>query len=456
MTTNDIAPLNETGYHPNMRSASPDVSPPRNLLVPVPPRLVALSRALRHRNYRLFFLGQMISLVGTWMQTVAQSWLIYRLTGSAELLGLAGFAAQGPVLALATLGGVVADRVDRHRILLATQGASMVLASTLAILTLTGLIQVWEVFVLAALLGTINAFDIPARQSFVVEMVGRDDLPNAIALNSSIFNGARLLGPAIAGALVASVGEGLCFLINAVSFIAVLAGLLAMDHRPVRRPPSRTGLVETVREGFTFVAGHTPIRSILLLLSVSSLSGMSYMVLMPIFADRILGGGAAGLGTLMSASGLGALTAALVLASRTSIAGLGNWIAGGAMGFGCALVLFGLSPWFWVSALILVVIGFSFMAQMAASNTLVQAMVPDEYRGRTMALYSMMFMGMAPIGALISGWLAGRIGVQECVMLGGGVCLVGGVVFRCYLPVLRREGRRLMAQTHPAQPSSEA
>jgi len=408
-----------------------------------PPKLANLARALRHRNYRLFFAGQLISVIGTWMQTVAQSWLVYRLTGSAELLGLMGFASQGPVFLLATLGGVVADRFDRHRIMLMTQTGAMVLAAILAVLTLTERIEVWEIFTLGALLGLSNAFDIPARQAFVVEMVGRDDLPNAIALNSSLFNGARLFGPAVAGLLVAAGGEGWCFALNAISYLAVIAGLLAMRRHPEPIQPSTASVLAHVREGFVFVARHKPIRALMLLLGISSLMGISYTVLMPIFADRILGQGPAGLGMLMSASGLGALSAAILLASQGKPQGLESWIAHGSISFGLTLVLFSLSPWFWLSAAILVCAGFSFMVQMAATNTLIQMMVPDRYRGRTMALYSIMFIGMAPFGALLAGMSAGRLGAPPTVALGGLICAAAGIAFHRYLPRLRAERERI-------------
>jgi len=406
------------------------------------PTLANLARALHHRNYRLFFAGQLISLVGTWMQTVAQSWLVYRLTGSAELLGLMGFAAQGPVFLLATLGGVVADRFDRHRIMLMTQTGAMVLAAILAVLTLTERVQVWELFTLAALLGLSNAFDVPARQAFIVEMVGHDDLPNAIALNSSLFNGARLFGPAVAGLLVAAGGEGWCFAFNAVSYLAVIAGLLAMRRQHKPTPPNPGGVLAHVREGFSFVVGHGPIRALMLLLGISSLMGISYTVLMPIFADRILGGGPAGLGMLMSASGLGAFAAAILLAARGNSQGLESWVAHGSVAFGLMLVLFSLSPWFWLSAAILVGAGFAFMVQMAATNTLIQTMVPDRYRGRTMALYSIMFIGMAPFGALLAGMLAGRIGAPPTVAVGGLICAAAGILFQRHLPRLRAERHR--------------
>ena len=425
----------------------------RGLQIPLP-KFANIARALRHRNYRLFFGGQLVSLIGTWMQTVAQSWLIYRLTGSAELLGLMGFASQGPVLLLAAVGGVTADRYDRHRILLMTQTASMVLAFVLGALTLGGVVQVWEVFSLATLLGVTNAFDIPARQSFVVEMVGVEDLPNAIALNSSIFNGARLLGPAIAGALIAVVGEGWCFIGNGFSFLAVITGLLAMRRPDTPKRQIEGSMLFRVRQGMAFVAGHAPIRTLILLIGVSSLMGMSYTVLMPIFADRIFGGGPGVLGTLMSASGLGALAAALMLAGRSHISGLGDWVARGSFGFGFALVLFSLSPWFWLSVCLLICAGFAFMAQMAASNTLVQTMVSDEYRGRTMACYSMVFMGMAPLGALLAGILAGRIGAPLTVTLGGSVCMVTGLIFWRHLPKLRADWRGRSVDTIPPDAGS--
>ena len=306
-------------------------------------RLARLTRSFRHRNYQLFFAGQLVSLIGTWMQTVAQAWLVYRLTDSPAQLGLVGFVGQIPILLLAPIGGAVADRHSRHRVLLATQAAAMVLAATLAVLTLSGRVQVWEVFGLAGLLGLVNAFDVPARQAFVVEMVGRDNLGNAIALNSSMFNGARLVGPALAGLMVAAVGEGWCFALNAASFLAVLGALLAMRLPP--RPPGDAGgnLLRQAVEGVVYVARTGPIRSLLLLLGLSSLAGMSYAVLMPVFADRILGGGPLTLGGLMSAAGLGALLGALTLAMRRELRGIGAWIANGALGFGLCLTLFAAS-----------------------------------------------------------------------------------------------------------------
>jgi len=399
--------------------------------MPHPP--LALLRALRHRNFRLFFGGQLISLIGTWMQSVAQAWLVYRLTGSSELLGLIGFVAQGPVFLLSTLGGVVADRFERHRVLLLTQSISMALATLLAVLTLTEEITLWQVFVIAGLLGITNAFDIPSRQSFLVEMVGPEDLANAIALNSSVFNGARLFGPAVAGLIIAAGGEGWCFALNAASFVAVIGGLLAMRLAPRPPRPQVTGSVLAyIRDGLVFIAGHRSIRGLMLLLGLSSLMGMFYAVLLPIFADRILGGAAASLGLMMSSTGLGAFAAALCLAARTSPQGLQTWPARGAAAFGLSLIAFSLSPWLWLSVGILMFAGFAFMIQTSSSNTLIQLKVPDSYRGRTMAIYSMMFVGMAPFGALLGGLLAGQIGAPATVATAGTLTLLGAGLHHYY------------------------
>jgi MFS family permease len=407
-------------------------------------RLPSALRALRHRNYQLFFGGQFISLSGSWMQTVAQSWLMYRLTGSAVMLGSVNFASQIPVFLLAPLGGAAADRYPRRRILLCTQAASMLLAGALAALTLSGAVREWHIFTLASLLGLVNAFDIPARQAFVVDMVGKEDLINAIALNSSMFNGARIVGPAIAGLLVAAVGEGWCFFANSVSYVAVLGGLLLMRVERARRPPLPGTAFERVRAGFSFVVRTGPVRALMLLLGLVSLAGMPYAVLMPIFADQILGGGPDSLGVLMGASGLGALTGAVALAVRKSLRGLGRWVALGSASFGASIILFSLSRTFWLSALLLVPVGCSMMLQMASSNTLVQSMVPDELRGRVMSVYSMMFMGMAPVGALLAGTLAGRLGAPLTVALGGAACLAGAALFWLRIPRHRGEAQRLI------------
>ncbi len=400
-------------------------------------------RALKHRNFRLFFAGQFISLTGTWMQSVAQSWLVYQLTGSVVLLGMIGFAGQIPVFFIAPFGGAIADRFNRRKILVITQSIAMLTAFVLAVLTLTGNIQVWHLFVLAVCFGLANAFDIPTRQAFVSDMVAREDLLNAIALNSSMFNGARIVGPAIAGILVASVGEGWCFFGNAVSYIAVISGILLMKITPVVRERKGSTL-SNIAEGFSFVAKTPPIRGLLLLLGLISLMGMPYAVLMPIFAKEILGGGSQTLGLLMGASGAGALVAALILASRKEVFGLGRWVAFASVGFGIALILFSFSTYFWLSLILLVPVGFSMMTQMSSSNTLIQAMIPDELRGRVMSVYSMMFMGMAPLGALLAGTLAGIIGAPETVALGGAVCVLGSLVFLMRLPKLQKQGRKMI------------
>ena len=405
-------------------------------------------RALKHRNFQLFFSGQLISVTGTWMQSIAESWLVYRLTGSSLLLGTTGFCSQFPVFLFAPVGGIVADRYSRQRVVIATQIASMILALTLAILTLTNLVQVWHVMVLAALLGVVNAFDIPGRQAFLVDMVGKEDLMNAIALNSSMFNAARIVGPAIAGILVAKIGEGWCFFSNGVSYIAVIAGLMLMRVPQPARLASAGSPVAHMMEGFRFVRHTKPIWVILLLLGLVSLVAMPYTVLMPIFADKILHGGARGLGILMGATGAGALLGALTLASRTGVRGLGRWVAFSCGAFGVSLVLFACSRNFWLSAVLLLPVGFWMMLQMSSSNTLVQAMSPDHLRGRVMAVYSMMFMGLAPFGAFFGGALADRIGAPLTVGGGAVAAVAGSIWFYLHLPKIRVEARRLIvAQT---------
>jgi MFS family permease len=412
-----------------------------------------LLRALRHRNYRLFASGQLISLIGTWMQSVAESWLVYRLTGSPLLLGVVGFANRIPVFLFSTVGGAVADRYNRHRVVLATQIASMCLASLLAFLTLTNLVQVWHLMAIAALLGIVNAIDIPTRQSFVVELVAREDLQNAIALNSSMFNGARIIGPAVAGVLVAAVGEGWCFFANAVSYIAVIASLVLMrvpSAAPTARPPS---IWAHVAEGFRFVLRSRPIVVLLLLLGFVSLMGTPYSVLMPIIADQTFHAGSRGLGLLMGASGVGAFIGALTLARRVGLHGYGRTIGLAAMGLGLSLIAFSTVRYFWLGVALLLPAGFAMMTQMAASNTLIQSMIPNSLRGRVMAVYSMMFMGMAPIGALLAGALAGWLGATTTIAIGGAFCFLAGAVFLNRLPYLRDEARELIRaqQTTPAE-----
>ncbi len=433
-------------------------------------RWQAAGRALRHRNFQLFFSGQLISLIGTWMQTVAQSWLVYRLTGSGLLLGAVGFASQIPVFLVAPIGGIAADRGNRHRIVIATQVVSMVLAFILAALTLTNRVHVWHIFVLAALLGVVNAFDIPGRQSFLVDMVGKGDLMNAIALNSSMFNGARVIGPAVAGVLVARIGEGWCFFVNGASYIAVIVGLMMMKVHAPAKASLQTSPLEHIIEGFRFVSRTAPIRALLILLGLVSITGMPYVVLMPIFADRILhnGGqefasligshdlGAVRLGILMGATGVGALLGALTLAARSGVKGLSTWITVCCAGFGISLILFSFSKSFWLSVLLLLPAGYFIMLQMASSNTLIQVMVPDALRGRAMAVYSMMFMGMAPVGALLGGALSDRLGAPLTIAIGGFASVMGAWWFSAQLPKIRVEARKLilaqaMAGGEPAE-----
>jgi MFS family permease len=404
----------------------------------------ATFRALRHRNFQLFFAGQFVSLVGTWMQTIAQSWLVYRLTGSSLLLGVVGFSSQIPVFLLAPLGGLVADRWNRQKVVIATQSASMILAFILAGLALARRLTVWEIIALAVGLGVVNAFDIPARQAFLVEMVDREDLMNAVALNSSMFNGARVAGPAIAGILVAALGVGWCFFANAVSYIAVIIGLLLMRiDRPAALEDNESA-IENVIEGFQFVRQTGPVRALLLLVGLVSFVAMPVTVLMPIFADRILHGGVQGLGWLMGATGVGALLGALALAARRDVRGLGRWVFVSAAWFGASLVLFGFSRWMWLSVAVLVPSGFFMMLDMAATNTLLQAMAPDRLRGRVMALYSMMTGGMAPLGALTAGAAADKIGAPRAVAIGGVACVIGAFWFWRRWPGLRESARELL------------
>jgi MFS family permease len=401
------------------------------------PQLKIVLRALRHRNYVLFFTGQLISLVGTWMQMVAQPWLVYGLTDSSFWLGAVGFAGQIPVFLLAFLGGVVADRYNRHRIIIATQTSSMILAFILALLTLSGHIEIWHIFVLSILLGVVNAFDMPGRQAFIVELVEKGDFMNAIALNSSIFNGARVVGPAVAGILIAGIGAGWCFFANGVSYIAVILCLLCMRLKPREPIDSSQSDLSGVLDGFRYVQHTKPVRAVILMLALIGLAGMPYSVLMPIFADKILHCGAHGFGILMGATGLGALAGSMSLAVRSNTRGLGRLIAYTSAGFGTSLILFSFSHWFWVSALMLLPAGFCFMVQMAASNTLIQTTVPDRLRGRVMAVHVMTFMGMAPFGSIIAGSVAEKLGAPHTLALGGLACVAGAALFATRLSKLQ-------------------
>jgi MFS family permease len=404
-----------------------------------PKGLTLIFRALHHRNYRLFFGGQSISLIGTWMQQIAVNWLTFRLTHSAFLLGVVGFTSRIPTFLLASFAGVLADRWNRHRILVVTQTLSMIQALILALLVLTDTIAIWHIISLSLFLGLINALDIPTRQSFVVDMIEKkEDLGNAIALNSSMVNGARLVGPSIAGILIATVGEGICFLLNGLSFFAVIISLLAMKITSEKRETKGTPVWQGLKEGFSYAFGFSPIRSILFILGLISLMGMPYTVLMPIFAREILHGGPHTFGFLMAASGVGAVAGAIYLASRRSVLGLGRIIviASGIFGFG--LITFSLSHVLWLSLLLLVLTGFGMMVQMASSNTILQTIVDDDKRGRVMSFYTMAFMGMAPFGSLLAGSLASQIGAPNTLLIGGASCILGSFMFAKQLPFIRK------------------
>ncbi len=401
-----------------------------------------LLRALRSRNYRLFVVGQSVSLVGTWMQQVAMSWLVYRMTNSAFLLGVVGFTSQIPTFLFSPLAGVLADRWNRRRLLLVTQALAMLQAALLAAAVLSGVVQVWHIVVLSLLLGVVNAFDIPVRQAFVVEMVDRrEDLGNAIALNSSMVNGARLVGPTIAGLLVASVGEGVCFILNSISYLAVLLALVAMRLEPTVHRPTRSHLLHELREGFSYSFGFGPIRSILLLVAMVSLAGMPYTVLVPVFAKEVLHGGAHTFGFLMTAAGCGALCGTVYLASRKSVLGLGRLIVISAVLFAVGIAFFAVSNDIMLSLLSLVVAGFGAMTLVASCNTILQTILEEDKRGRVMSFFTMAFMGMAPFGSFGAGTMAGIIGPRDTLLLGAASCLVGVILFARHLPQIRESIR---------------
>ena len=391
---------------------------------------------MQHRNFQLFIGGQLVSLIGTWMQTTAQLWLVYKLTGSAALLGLFGFANGIPILVLASVGGYVGDRYNRWYGVIATQSVSMLLAFVLAGLTLTGVIREWEIILIAFLVGVVNAFDVPIRQSFFVEMVGKEDLPNAIALNSSIFNGARVVGPAIAGFAIAWVGEGWCFFLNGISFLAVIGALLAMRVSHAKPQPGKESPFRAFIEGFRYAMADVPVRSALLMLSILSLFGLQYSVFFPIFADSILHGGAKGMGLLMSSAGVGAVIGALYFAGRTSYTGLARWIAATSMVCAIGLMMFSQSKYFALSAGVIFFVGFAATVQMAATNTLVQSRVPDALRGRVMAVYATMFMGVQPVGSLIAGGVAKRIGAPYTLTIFG-LLVLGASLFFLFRVVMK-------------------
>jgi MFS family permease len=413
-------------------------------------------RALSYRNYRIYFFAMLVSFSGTWMQTVAQSWLVYRLTGSAWLLGLVGFASQAPVFLFTPLGGVMADRRSRHRIVVLTQVASMVQAFVLAALTMSEHITVNGIVVLALVLGIINAFDLPARQSFLVELVGKRDLMNAISLNSTMVNGARIVGPAVAGLIVAWLGEGLCFLINGLSYLVVILGLLAIRVSNGQGSRPEGSALSSLIEGFDYVRRSRPVRAVLLLVALVSVCGLPYIVLMPIFADDVVGGGPRALGILLGAAGVGALGGGLFLATRSSAKGLGRLVALCVTVFGVTIVSFSFSTNLIISTALLIPAGFTLMVQMSGSNTLLQTIVPDRMRGRAMSFYAMSLMGMAPFGSLFAGAVATRIGAPHTVAAGGILCIAGALLFRFYLPGLGVEEGSLMIDQSTTPAADEA
>jgi MFS family permease len=396
-------------------------------------------RALNSRNYRLFFAGQAISLIGTWMTQIATVWLVYHLTNSAWWLGVVGFSSQIPSFVISPFGGILVDRWNRHRILIITQILAMLQSLALAILAMTGIIHISHIILLSIIQGLITAVDSPARQAFVTEMVERkEDLGNAIALNSSMFNGARLVGPAIAGLVIASAGAGVCFLIDGLSYLAVIAGLLAMKLNPRKIPEQTTDVWQRLKEGFIYAFGFPPIRAILLLLALFSFMGMPYTVLIPIFATQILQGGPETLGFLMAAVGVGALTGAIYLSSRQSVLGLGKIIAFSPAVLGLALIIFSQSRSLWLSLLTMLFVGCGSILQIASSNTILQTIVEEDKRGRLMSLYTMAFLGILPFGNLAAGALANQIGAPNTVMIGGIFCILGSLIFAKQLPELRR------------------
>lgn len=400
--------------------------------------LKTIFHALRYRNFRVFFTGQSVSLVGAWIQHVAVSWLIFRLTGSAFMLGVAGFAGQIPTFILSPAAGIIADTRDRRKILLITQGASMLFSAALAYLTLSGKVQVWHIITLSCLLGSALAIDIPARHSYLIELVAgrKESLSNAIALNSFMFNAARLIGPAAAGVLIAATGEGTCFLINSVTYIAVIVSLLMIKVPGAHRGKKRSDPVKSLIEGFKYTFGFAPISAVIILLGVISLMGMSYVVLMPVFAKNVLGGGPGALGTLMSAAGLGALAATVFLASKKRVK-IGYILPAAAFLFAAGIIGLALSRSLWASVLWMAVSGFGFMTHMASSSIVLQTLSDEDKRGRVMSFYSMAFMGMAPIGSFVSGALADRFGAPAAILIGGVCCAIAAIVFAREVPKLK-------------------
>ncbi len=398
-----------------------------------------LPPAFRSKNYRLFFIGQGISLIGTWMTQIATIWLVYHLTKSPIILGVVGFTSQIPSFFLSPFGGVFVDRFSRHRTLIGTQILAMIQSLTLAVLALTGVVHIWHIIALSLFQGIINAFDAPARQAFVPELVERrEDLANAIALNSTMFNGARLIGPAIGGLVIARIGPAYCFLVDGLSYIAVIIGLLAMTIKPKTIALSNVNPLQRIKEGFEYAFGFPPIRAILLLSALTSFFAMQYTVLVPIFADKILQGGAETLGFLMAASGVGALAGGIYLATRQTVVGLGKIIALAPGILGLGLIGFALSRVLPMSLFTMLFVGFGTIMQIAAGNTVLQTILEEDKRGRVMSLYTMSFLGMTPFGNLLGGFLANHIGADNTLIIDGIACMVGSLLFIRQLPTLRK------------------
>jgi len=416
--------------------------------------LKVLTRSFQYRNYRLFFGGQLLSLIGTWVSNVATSWLVYRLTGSTFLLGAMTFASQFPTAVFSPFAGVIVDRMDRRRVLLWTQSFSMLQSFLLAGLTLAGAITVNELLVLGAIQGCINSFDIPARQVLMSDIiVDRQDLPNAIALNSAMFNGARLLGPSIGGLIIALTGEGVCFLIDGCSFLAVIFSLFSLEITANSRPSAVTSAWTDLKQGVSYVAAARPINRLLLLIASVSLFGTAYIVLLPVFVKTIFLGGPTLLGFLMAASGLGAFLGATALALRKTIFGLGRIIGLAGLGLSISAAAFAASTNLFLAALLIFLAGFSMIVMMAACNSLIQSLVDDHMRGRVMSFYAMAFMGMMPIGSLLSGSLATHIGVRSTVISGACICFIAAALFLKNLPALRKEGHQILAAKGMTVPS---
>jgi MFS family permease len=403
-------------------------------------RLKQMFRSLKHKNFRLFVEGQSLSLIGTWLQMVALTWLVYRLTNSAFMLGIVGFAGQIPMFVVTPFAGVFADRWNRHKLLLVTQSLALVQALVLTVLVFLNIIQIWQIITLSVLLGIINAFDMPIRQAFVSDMIDnqKEDIGNAIALNSSMVNAARLIGPSIAGILIATVGEGWCFLVNAISFTAVVISLLRMDVRFVKKNVKELKVFSELKEGFKYSFTFPPIKNLILLLASVSLVSTSVVLLAPVFAKNYLHGGADTYGFLIGAYGSGALVGAIYLLNKKNVLGLGRLITFAVLVFGVSIILLSFSRFFILSVILMLLAGSGMMLHLASTNTLLQTISEESKRGRVMSFYAMGFRGMSPFGSLIAGSLASLIGPPETLIISGIVCLTGGTIFYSKLPALRK------------------